>query len=41
MSRLLVTDVRDGSLGDILGSPPHVRFTPESGHRIGGLGCPL
>src|SRR4051794_4381533 len=26
-------DVRYGSKGDILGSPPHVRFAPESRHR--------
>ena len=36
-----IPDVRIGSLADIASLPPHVRFTPESGHRWMRLGCPL
>ena len=33
--------VADGSQADILGGLRDVRFTPESGHRLSALGCPL
>ena len=34
-------NVRFGSLADILTSPRHVRFTPDSGHSSVLLECPL
>ena len=33
--------VRFGSKADIEAPPPDVRFTPESGHQLSALGCPL
>jgi hypothetical protein len=33
--------VRFGPLADIAGCLIDVRFTPESGHRLSALGCPL
>jgi hypothetical protein len=33
--------VRFGSEADIASAPRHVRFTPESGHQLSALGCPL
>jgi hypothetical protein len=35
------TDVRFGSLADIVQRPRHVRFTPDSGHSPVQVGCPL
>jgi hypothetical protein len=35
------SNVRLGSQADILGGLRDVRFTPESGHRLSALGCPL
>ena len=34
-------DVRYGSKADIGVRPRDVRFTPNSGHRLSALGCPL
>jgi hypothetical protein len=36
-----VMDVRFGSKADIELAPVDVRFTPESGHQLSALGCPL
>src|SRR6516225_1150009 len=38
---LRLADVRFGSEADIGARPRHVRFTPESGHSVAHLGCPL
>jgi hypothetical protein len=35
-----VENVRFGSEADILTSPRHVRFTPDSGHSSVQVGCP-
>jgi hypothetical protein len=32
---------RFGSEADIEGSSHNARFTPESGHHLGALGCPV
>src|SRR5215831_4422319 len=34
-------DVRFGSKADIASDQPNVRFTPESGHSLAQLSCPL
>src|SRR6516164_4790350 len=34
-------NVRFGSKADIEAPPSDVRFTPKSGHRVSGSGCPL
>ena len=36
-----VAHVRFGSEADIEAPPPDVRFTPNSGHQLTALGCPL
>jgi hypothetical protein len=37
----LMLELRSGSKAAVLGGLRDVRFTPESGHRLGTLGCPL
>ena len=40
-ARRTIADVRFGSKADIGAGRRDVRFTPESGHQLSALGCPL
>jgi hypothetical protein len=39
--QIMVLDFRNGSNADIAERETNVRFTPESGHWLSGLRCPL